>query len=51
MVTNETELPDGDAETDVGGAETDDSVVPDNYSMPYFSPLIFVPPIPFVPGK
>lgn len=23
----------------------------DNYSMPYFSPLIFVPPIPFVPGK
>lgn len=29
-----------------------DAVVPtDNYSMPYFSPLIFVPPIPFVPGN
>lgn len=28
-----------------------DSVVPDNYSMPYFSPYIFVPPMPFVPGS
>ncbi|XP_055313901.1 uncharacterized protein LOC129575071 isoform X2 [Sitodiplosis mosellana] len=26
-----------------------DAVVSDNYSMPYFSPFIFVPPIPFVP--
>lgn len=27
-----------------------DAVVADNYSMPFFPPLIFVPPIPFVPG-
>lgn len=31
--------------------DTDAIVSTDNYSMPYFSPLIFVPPIPFVPGK
>lgn len=29
-----------------------DAVIPENYSVPYFSPIIFVPPpIPFVPGK
>lgn len=27
----------------------EDAVISDNYPMPYFSPFIYVPPIPFVP--
>lgn len=34
---------------EVPDADADAIISTDNYSMPYFSPLIFVPPIPFVP--
>lgn len=40
------------ADVELGDVPDADAIVStDNYSMPYFSPLIFVPPIPFVPGK
>lgn len=46
-VTGSTEGADAGTEIQVEG----DAVVPDSFSMPYFSPLIFVPPIPFVSGN